>query len=377
MADTRVFSDIEFINKTPDEIFSEMVSDWEAITGRTLGQADPIRIMIGWEASIDAQLYAAINESAKLNVPRFSYGTYLDSIAENYHHSLNRLEPSAATTTLRFTLTEESETDTIIPAGTRATADGSAVFETVETKYITAGSLYADVDAVCREAGTIGNGFRPGTIKSILDPGNVKNLKSVENITESEGGSNRETDEDFYNRMRQSMGAYSTAGSINAYKYHVKSANSSISGVKVTRPEPGCVDAYVMLQGGKLPGTEMLKEIEEHISADDVRPLTDNVTVKAPTVREFDIDVSWYIQTGSGYSRQEAEERVQKAVEQYVQWQTAEIGRDINPSKLTELMMNTGIKRVTVKKPEFQVVGETEAAVLGQIRCVLGGEEDA
>ena len=84
MADTRTFPEVEFITKDAGEIFDELVASWEKEMGRSLGKADPIRLMLGWEATIDAQQYANINIAAKRNVPRYAKGDYLDSIAENY-----------------------------------------------------------------------------------------------------------------------------------------------------------------------------------------------------------------------------------------------------------------------------------------------------
>lgn len=377
MADNRTFPDVDFVNKSVAEIVSEMVTTWETQMGRTMGKADPVRLMIGWEAMINAQLYTAINESAKLNVPRNAYGTYLDSLAELFYHGLSRLGAASATTTLRFTISQISEQDTVIPVGTRVTQDGTVYFATTDTTYIPAGALYADVPAECTVAGTIGNGYIPGALNVLVDNDAVVNCQSVVNITTSEGGSAEESDEAFYERMRESMGAYSTAGPTDSYIYHAMSANPLVCGVRATSPEPGIVEVYVMLQDGQVPGEEVLAQIQQYLSESTIRPLTDYVTVKAPTAREFCVEVLWYTQVNSGISREVLEERVMAAIETYVTWQTAEIGRDINPSYLTRLLMETGIKRVEVLQPVFTPIAETEVAVLSSADYTFGGEEDA
>ena len=38
---------------------------------------------------------------------------------------------------------------------------------------------------------------------------------------------------------------------------------------------------------------------------------------------------------------------------QYIAWQSGKLGRDVNPSKLISLLMQTGIKRVDVRSPVF------------------------
>ena len=377
MADNRTFPDVDFINKSAAEIYAELVASWEAKMGRTLGKADPIRLMLGWEAAIDAQLYTAINETGKLNVPRGAYGEYLDSLAELFYQGLTRLKPTAATTTLRFTLSQVSETDTVIPVGTRVTHDGSVMFATIDTEHIKAGELSADVKAECTVTGTIGNGYLPGELSILLDNDAVVNFQSVQNITTSEGGSAEESDEAFYERMRESQGAYSTAGPTDSYVYHTYSANPLVSGVKATSPEPGIVEVYVMLQDGQIPGTEILAEIQKYLSQDLIRPLTDRVVVKSPELKPFRLDVVWYSQKNTGVSRAQIEERVIAALEEYVRWQTSEIGRDINPSELIWRLKETGVKRVEVREPVFTRVGDTEVAVLEGAEYQFGGEEDA
>lgn len=376
MADTRTFPDVEFITKDAGEIFDELVTSWEKEMGRSLGPADPIRLMLGWESVIDAQQYANINISAKRNVPRYAKGDYLDSIGENYYYGLTRLEASPARTTVRFTLSQESTSNTVIPVGTQVTKDGNVFFETAETVEIPAGELFADVKAVCTQAGIIGNGFSVGSISVCVDRDNVKNLLSVTNLTISEGGSARETDEAFYQRMRESLSAYSTAGSIQAYIYHTKSASALVGGVKVTSPTPGYVVIYFTRTDGELPGAELIAQVQEYLSADTVRPLTDHLTVSAPEAVNFDIEITWYREKDCGLTQEELEARVENALTEYISWQTTEIGRDINPSKLIYYLMESGIKRVNVVKPAFTVLEDFQVAQAQSTAVNYGGTED-
>lgn len=376
MADTRTFPEVEFITKDAGEIFDELVASWEKEMGRSLGKADPIRLMLGWEATIDAQQYANINIAAKRNVPRYAKGDYLDSIAENYYYGLTRLEASPARTTMRFTISEVSDSNTVVPVGTRVTKDGRIQFETVKTVEIPAGESYIDVTAVCTQAGVIGNGFPVGSISVCVDRDNVTNLLSVTNLTVSEGGAERETDEAFYQRMRESLSAYSTAGSEQAYIYHTKSASALVGGVKVTSPRPGDVVIYFNRTDGKLPGEELIQEVLEYLSAETVRPLTDHLTVSAPEAIDFDIQFTWYRETDCGLTQEELEARVENALTAYIEWQTTEIGRDINPSKLIYYLMESGIKRVHVTSPAFTVLEDYQVAQVKNQTVTYGGTED-
>lgn len=376
MSDTRSFPDVEFCHKTADEILDELVSSWESTMGRSLGKADPIRAMLAWEASIDAQLYAAINESARMNMPRYAAGEYLDSLAEIFYWGLQRLPASAATTILRFTLSEPATSTVAIPVGTECTGDGKAMFSTNETVYIYEGKNSADVKATCTETGTLGNGFSVGSINKCTTPDNVEGLDSVENLTVTEGGSAEEDDESFYQRMRESMSAYSTAGSRQSYIYYAKSTNANVGDVHVESPSPGSVDVYIMRTDGELPDDELIEAVQQALSADEVRPLTDLVTVKKPTPVSFDIKVTWYRDLDDTESYETIESELERATTEYLEWQTTKMGRDINPSMMLKILMGSGAKRIVVEAPEFETVEENQVAQVGEITLTFGGNEN-
>ena len=132
----------------------------------------------------------------------------------------------------------------------------------------------------------------------------------------------------------------------------------------------------VLLQGGALPTEEVIKTVLETLSAERVRPLADFVRVSAPDEVPFDIDFTYYIPTPSAASVTNIERAVSAAVEQYKAWQTEKMGRDINPSYLTRLLMETGVKRVEIRKPKFQKVEPQSVAVLKETVILSGGVED-
>lgn len=65
-------------------------------------------------------------------------------------------------------------------------------------------------------------------------------------------------------------------------------------------------------------------------------------------------------------------------MEEYIKWQTGKMGRDINPSYLTQLIMAAGVKRVEVRKPTFQVVEGTQVARINRetMNVLNGGVEN-
>ena len=369
----RGYPEISFVNTDTDTLVNALVKSYEKFTGRTLYPADPVQKFILWIADIIIQERILIDESAKQNVPRYAQGVYLDSLAEIFKDAY-RLQPQAAATTFRFYLSTALPYQHLIPIGTRIAVDGNIVFETTETLYIDAGKQSGDVPAICQQVGEIGNGFVPGQITQLVDV--FPYYDRVENITVSAGGAERETDSAFYERMRESMESFSTAGPSGAYIYHAKTASPLVADVAALSPTPGVADIRVLLRDGELPTEEVLQEVQAQLSADKVRPLCDFVQVSAPDTVPLNIDATYYIPKPSQNSAAVITADVEKAVQDYIRWQTEKMGRDINPSVLVSYMMKTGIKRVEVRQPEYTVVPESEVAALNQCNVSSGGVED-
>ncbi len=369
--DNRSFPDITFVESDTESIAASMINGYEQKTGRTLYPADPTRLLLLFVAQVISQERAIMNDIAKQNVPRYARGEKLDSLSEIFK-DVQRLDAVSARTTLKFEISELQSIATIIPTGTRATVDGQIMFSTEEDTEIPAGEMSVTVSAVCNIPGTVGNGFLPGQVANCVDL--FPFFKAVSNITETGGGSDPETDEEFYERMRQSVESYSTAGPSGSYIYHAKSASPLVADVTAYSPEAGKVDVRVLCEWGALPDEELLNIISDTLNDSKIRPMTDYVTVQAPEVVPFDIDITYYVD--NGMSLEYAATEVSKAVEQYIKWQTARIGRDINPSYLIQLIMQTGVKRVNVAAPVYAPISSTEVALLGTKTVNSGGYED-
>lgn len=366
--------EIEFVDTNTEALVNKLISGYEQITGRTLYPADPVRAFILWLADVIIQERILINESAKQNLPRYAKGQYLDSLSEIFHNA-PRLKPAAAKTTLRFYLTKTLTEDFIITDTMEATVDSEINFETTEHIIFKAGTDYADVSAVCTTVGETGNGFTPGQVDKLVSD-EFLYFKEVVNITETAGGSEEEEDTAYYNRMRESEESYTTAGSKGSYIYHAKSVSAQISDVSAESPEPGIAEIRIMLHNGQLPDKELLDKVEVHLSADDIRPMTEKVIVAAPDTVEFDINIRYFISKEKETSTNDIKQAVMLAVENYISWQTSKMGRDINPSYFNALLMESGIKRVEITAPVFAQIPKGSVAVIKEESVTFGGVED-
>jgi len=364
---------ITFAEKDVKLIESEIISTYESLAGRTLAPGDPVRLFLLAVASIIAQQRSLIDFAAKQNLLAFSSGDYLDHLGALL--GVERLPAYPAMTTIRFTLSEPQQSEVIIPMGTRVTPDGKLYFATIETIVVPAGEIQIDVMAKCLQDGTIGNGYLPGQINRLVDP--LPWIHGIVNITESSGGADEETDDNFRERIRIAPESFSVAGSSGSYIFWARTAHQDIIDVSVTSPSPGVVEIYVLLKNGGIPSQEILEVVLETVSDEKIRPLTDYVSVLAPTVIEYELDVTWWLARDKTVEASQISSDVDKAVNDWVLWQKSALGRDINPSALISRIIASGAKRVDVASPSFTVLTPGEVAIARSISVTFGGIEDA
>ena len=373
--------DIDFVDVDRDTVQQAVFDAYTNITGRTLAQGDPIRLYNLFITEVIIRLLNKLNDTGKQNLLKYANGGKLDNLAALVRTT--RLQSSAATTTLMVTLSAARANETIIPAGTRVASGDNKYFATDEDLIITVGSLTGTVGATCTDTGITGNGYMPGEISLIVDP--VAYVASISNTTQSEGGSETETDDAFRARIFEAPESFSTAGPAGAYRYHVMSMNSGIIDVGLSSPQPGTVEIAPLMSGGTLPGEELINEVQEALMKRDVRPLTDYVQVVPPEQITYDVDVTYYIYAEADMTTVQA--KVNEAVNKFVLWQNSVLGRDVNPSELHQAIKEIqGVKRVIIHQPGFLTVYRgndaegnyhpSQVAIASSISVTMGGAED-
>lgn len=370
----------QFISTDTEEIVAIMVAMYEKFTEVTVRPASPEMLFIRWAAAVIVQERVLANYAANQNVPSRASGENLDALAELTHISA-RPGAQAAVCTMCFEISEAQETAVLVPAGTRITDKNAVLYwETVEDVYVPAGETGAEVKARCQTPGAAGNGYAVGQITKLVDIYDY--YQSCRNVTATEGGSDEATDEEFYELMRQSMDTYSCAGARGAYIYFAKRVSTKITDVVPVSPTPGVVKLYVLMDDGTLAGESLKQEVLDACSEDEVRPMTDFVSVEDAEVVEYDINFTYYLQNGGQKSAAQIDAGVQEAVDQYISWQCGKLGRDINPDKLREMVYPTGVKRIVLTAPEFTPLRDGRNKTVPQIARVRsvsvlsGGYED-
>lgn len=323
-----------------------------------------------------------LNYAANQNIPSRAEGENLDALGELFY-SVKRQEAQAAKCTVRFTIAQEQDTSILIPAGTRVTDKGQTlIWATTVDAYIPIGDVSIDVMTQCTTVGSVGNGYTPGQIGMLIDVDNVLYFSSCENVDTSDGGTERSTDDEYYALMRAGMDGYSCAGARGSYIYYAKQVSNDIADVVANRPDAGKVNLYVLMQDGSFASEQIKREVLAACNADDVRPLTDDVSVHDPEAVSYNIKFTYYIQEDANAKASDIQKAVDSAVEKYIDWQRAKLGRDINPSYLLGLLMQTGIKRVELSEPYFLQLRDgkdntvPQLATVSEVTMTNGGYED-
>ncbi len=366
-----------FVDTSVDALVSLLVRGYEQISGQTVQPASPERVFIQWVASILTHERVLTNYTGNQNIPSRADGENLDALAELMYLP-KRPQAQAAGCMQRFYISEAQPSAILVPKGTRVTSPGGLIWETEEDVYVNIGGTYADVPLRCQTLGGAGNGYTPGQLNTLIDIYDY--YSATENLTTSDGGTDAATDEEFYQLMRASMDAYSCAGARGSYEYFAQQVSTEIGDVIANSPTPGVVKLYVLMEDGTLATDEIKSAVLAACNADTVRPLTDQVFVEDAEPVEYNIDFTYYTQTG-GKSAVEIQAAVEAAVQEYVRWQDAKLGRDINPDELRERLYHTGIKRIELREPVFEKLRNDNRSVpqvgqIGEITVINGGYED-
>lgn len=373
------YPDINFIEgytitQLEEDMVKHFCEKYEEVTGKAivLAAADDRRLLLQTGAYFLYQGYMYSDNAGKMGLLKYSQGDYLENLGALKH--IYRKEATGATTTVRFVMDSARSTTTGIPAGTRLTAGDGVYFATEVYAEILTGETYTDVSALCTTAGSAGNNYAIGEIKTIVDP--VPFIDSASNITVPENGADIESDESLKLRIYLAPAAYSSAGTEDAWKYFVRECNPTVTDILVVNPEPRVVRVRYLLEGGEVPGAESLAEMLEYLTRDDIKPLTDTVEVLAPEIKSYNLNLTYYINNSDKSSAVTIQSNVETAIKDYLLWQRKKLGRDINPSELTKLVLAAGAKRVEIPEPVFTVTQEYEVAIVNEENVVYGGLED-
>lgn len=169
-----------------------------------------------------------------------------------------------------------------------------------------------------------------------------------------------ESDADYRRRIQLSPEGFSTAGPEGAYVFHSLSASGDVLDASATSPSPGEVLVSILSRTGDGTADQALIDtVSSVLSADDVRPLTDQVIVQSAAIINYQITATLYFYAGPG--KDEVLASAQAAAEAYAQTQHR-LGRDVTLSGIYAALHQSGVQRVALTSPSADIVIDRQSA---------------
>lgn len=196
----------------------------------------------------------------------------------------------------------------------------------------------------------------------VLDPGNPTALPPVPPTYES--------DEEFRARIPLSLEGYTTAGSEGSYVFHGMSADGDVKDIQAVSPTPGQVTVYVLSRTGSgTAGMPLLSTVAAALNDDQVRPITDQVTVQSASIVTYTVTAELVLYPGPDSSVILA--AAQTALQAYVN-SVHRIGYDVSLSGIYEALHRPGVQRVNLTLPAANIsVGTGQASYCTAINLTV------
>ncbi|WP_299084116.1 baseplate J/gp47 family protein [uncultured Ruegeria sp.] len=183
-----------------------------------------------------------------------------------------------------------------------------------------------------------------------------------------------EDDTRLRTRTQLALEGFSTAGPRGSYIFWGLSASPGVKDVSVASPAPGEVVVTVLsrLDDGSSDAA-LIDTVSSTLNDEDVRPLTDQVTVQAATILPYEVEAILTLYNGPDESLVVAE--AQEAIDAYVV-EHHRLGHDITISGVHAALHQTGVQNVALIQPAAHIeVDDHQAAYCTGITLTVGGRD--
>ena len=185
-------------------------------------------------------------------------------------------------------------------------------------------------------------GARYDVERLVVDPGDPTAIPPIP--------ATLEPNDDFRRRIQLSFEAFTTAGSTGSYIYHALSASGMVRDASATSPAPTQVTVYVLSRTADgLADEFLLADVAAALNAEQVRPMTDLVTVLSASIVEYSIEAELTPYPGPDAAL--VKSAALAALQEYVD-SVHNLGYDVTASGVLAALHQPGAQRV-------QLVGAT------------------
>ncbi|MBD9478518.1 baseplate J/gp47 family protein [Pseudoxanthomonas sp. PXM02] len=184
-----------------------------------------------------------------------------------------------------------------------------------------------------------------------------------------------ETDADFRRRIQLAPEGFSVAGPEGAYIFHALNADADVLDASATSPTPGEVVVTVLARTGTgAPSPELIADVAAALASDNVRPMTDHVTVQGAEIVNFAVVARVYTYAGpdSALVLAESLQRLERYIEE-----SHRLGRDVPLSGIYSVLHTEGVQRVEIDLPAADVaISRTQASHCTSVTVTHGGVDE-
>lgn len=206
-----------------------------------------------------------------------------------------------------------------------------------------------------------------GVARFELEPGDPEAVPPIAPTMES--------DTEFRRRIQLSLEGFSVAGPRGAYIFHGLSADPNVLDISATSPTPGNVTITVLSRiGNGAASSPLLAAVSAKLNADEIRPLTDQVTVASAAIVNYAVTAQLYVYPGPDSSV--VLQKALAALNTYIE-QVHRIGQDVTLSGLYAALHQPGVQRVNLTSPTSNIViTPLQASFCTAINVTVAGTDE-
>lgn len=170
-----------------------------------------------------------------------------------------------------------------------------------------------------------------------------------------------EGDDAYRLRIQEAPDALSTAGPRNAYEFHARSADGRVLDARAVSPAPCEVVVAVLANSDDWQApADLLQAVDAALSAEDVRPLGDLVTVVQGQVTDYELEAVVYVEKGPEAAIAVNAARANAAA---MAKPLRPLGYSVYRNAYVAALKVEGVRNVLVKAPAADILcGRTQAA---------------
>ncbi|KJZ41738.1 baseplate J/gp47 family protein [Pseudomonas fluorescens] len=182
----------------------------------------------------------------------------------------------------------------------------------------------------------------------------------------------KEKDDPFRERIQLAFEGLTTAGPRNSYILHARNASGLVADASAESPSPCCVTVTVLSSEGEgLASPELLAAVAAELDDEDVRPLTDFVTVQSAEIIHYRIDAILHMNGGGP----EGDASLTEATKRLAAWinPRKRLGVEVARSAVDAQLHVAGVSRVELTGWVDLAPSKAQAAFCTGYKVVMAG----